>query len=89
MSPTPIEKSEAELASLKARLSQHDAEGAAIDRDLAAATERARAARLSMEEIASHAGVARPTLYSALRRAKDRASAKSRPGTKRSNPAKR
>lgn len=84
MSPTPIQKSEAELALLKARLRKHDAEGAKIDRDLAGATERARAARLPMDEIARHAGVTRPTLYNALRRAKDRAAAKSRPGTRRS-----
>jgi DNA-binding phage protein len=88
MTPTPIERSEAELALLKARLSQHDTEGAAIDKDLADATERARTARLSMDEIARHAGVTRPTLYSVLRRAKNRA-VKSRPGTRRSNAAKR
>jgi DNA-binding phage protein len=84
MSPTPIEQSEAELAALGERLRKHDAEGAAIDRDLADATERARAARLSMDEIADRAGVARSTLYNALKRAKNRAAAKSRPGTRRS-----
>jgi DNA-binding phage protein len=70
MSPTPIEESLTELTSLKQRRHRLDAEGAALDRDLAAAIERARAARLSMREIAEHAGVERTTLYSSLRRAK-------------------
>jgi DNA-binding phage protein len=87
MSPTPIEKSEAELAAIGERLRKHDTEGAAIDRDLAGATERARTVRLSMDEIANRAGVTRPTLYSALRRAKSRA-AKGRPGTRRSKSSK-
>ena len=82
MSPTPIEESRAELASLAQRLRQHDAEGAALDRDLAAATERGRAARLSMEEMAQRAGVTRQTLYTALRRAKEHTQ-KGRPGKRR------
>ncbi len=72
------------LSSLKARLRKHDAEGAKIDRELADAIERARAARLSMNEIASHAGVTRATLYNTQRRAKNQ-TAKSRPGTQRTN----
>ena len=88
MSPTPIEKSQAELASLKERLRRHDSEGAKLDRDLAAAIERARAARLPMDEIANHAGVTRATLYNALRRATSQA-AKRRPGTSPTKPQKR
>jgi hypothetical protein len=88
MNPTPIEESHAELMALKDRLRKHDAEGAAIDQDLADATKRARAARLPMDEIADCAGVTRSTLYSSLRRAKNQA-AKSRPGTQRSNPPKK
>lgn len=84
MSPTPIEESHAELALLSERIRKHDAETAAIDRDLAAAIERARTARLTMDEIANQAGVSRPTLYSSLRRAKEQA-AKSRPGTRGAN----
>jgi DNA-binding phage protein len=70
MSPTPIEESEAELASLKQRRDQLNTENDALDRDLAAAIQRARTARLSMREIAEHAGVERTTLYSSLKRAK-------------------
>ena len=70
MAPTPIEESLAELNSLKQRRQQLDTETAALKRDLAAAIERARAARLSMREIAQHAGVERTTLYSHLKRAK-------------------
>lgn len=72
MAPTPIEESVAELNSLKQRRQKLDTETAALDRDLAAAIERARAARLSMREIAQHAGVERTTLYSHLKRAKAR-----------------
>ncbi len=82
MTPTPIEKSQTELATLGERLRKLDAEAVELDRELAAAIERARAARLPMDEIAKCAGVTRPTLYSAQRRAKNRA-AKSRPGTRR------
>jgi DNA-directed RNA polymerase specialized sigma24 family protein len=84
MSPTPIEDSHAELAALGERIRKHDAETAAIDRDLAAAIERARMARLTMDEIANQTGVSRPTLYSSLRRAKEQA-AKGRPGARRTN----
>jgi DNA invertase Pin-like site-specific DNA recombinase len=70
MSPTPIEESRAELAALRNRLSKHQAEGTAIDRALAAAVERARAARLSMLEIATDMGIARSTLYIAIQRGK-------------------
>ena len=70
MSPTPIEESLAELASLKQRRQELDTENEALDRDLAAAIERARAARLTMREIAQHAGVERTTLYNSLKRAK-------------------
>jgi len=85
MSPTSIEKSEAELATLGERLRKHDAgESAAIDRDLADATARAQAARLSMDEIGDRLGVSRSTLYNAQRRAKNQAVAKSQPGTRRS-----
>jgi hypothetical protein len=83
MSSTPIEKSRAELATLGERLRKLDAEAATLDRDLAAAIDRGRAARLSMTEIADSAGVGRATLYSIQRRAKTQA-AKSRPGTRRS-----
>jgi DNA-directed RNA polymerase specialized sigma24 family protein len=79
MTPTPIEESHAELAALGERLRRHDEETAKLDRDLAAAIGRARAARLPMDEIANHAGVSRPTLYSSLRRAEAQA-AKGRPG---------
>jgi DNA-directed RNA polymerase specialized sigma24 family protein len=88
MSPTPIEESEAELTALGERLRKHDAESAAIDRDLADATQRAQTARLSMDEIADRVGVSRSTLYNAQRRAKNQAAAKSRPGTRRSKPPK-
>jgi DNA-binding phage protein len=84
MSPTPIEESQAELAALAGRLRTHDATAAELDRDLANAIERARTARLSMQEIATHAGVTRTTLYNSLRRAKEHA-AKSRPGIKHPN----
>ncbi len=70
MNPTPIQASEAELAALKQRRARLDAEHDTLDRDLAAAIERARAARLSMREIAQHAGVERTTLYSTLKRTK-------------------
>jgi DNA-binding phage protein len=79
MSPTPIEESNSELTALGKRIREHDAETAAIDRDLSTAIERARTARLSMEEIARQTGLSRPTLYSTLRRAKEQAT-KSRPG---------
>ncbi len=70
MSPTPIQESQAELATIKERRRKLDAENEALDHDLAAAIQRARAARLSMREIAQHAGVERTTLYNSLRRAK-------------------
>ncbi len=85
MSLSPIEKSHAELAALAERIRKHDAEASAIDRDLAAAIERARTeARLTMLEIAADVGVERTTLYSSLRRAKAQA-IKGRPGPLRSN----
>jgi DNA-binding phage protein len=68
MSPTPIQESEAELAKLKQRREQLDSKTANLDRDLAAAIQRARTARLYMREIAQHAGVERTTLYSSLKR---------------------
>jgi DNA-binding phage protein len=68
--PTPIEESHAELAALKQRRENLEAETDALDRDLVAAIQRARTARLPMREIAEHAGVERTTLYNALRRAK-------------------
>jgi DNA-binding phage protein len=70
MTPTPIQQSLSELASLKQRRLKLNAENDALDRDLAAAIERARTARLTMREIAEQAGVERTTLYSSLRRAK-------------------
>jgi hypothetical protein len=88
VTPTPIEKSNTELAALGERIRQHDAEAAAIDRDLAAAIDRARAARLTMEEIANAAGVARATLYNALKRAQAQA-AKRRTGARRSTAPRR
>jgi DNA-binding phage protein len=71
MPPTPIEESIAELAALKQRRDQLDAENATLDHDLATAIQRARTARLTMREIAEHAGVERTTLYSSLKRATD------------------
>jgi DNA-binding phage protein len=69
MSPTPIEESHAELAALKQRRDKLQADTETLDRDLAAAIQRAKAARLPMREIAQHAGVERSTLYNALKRA--------------------
>jgi hypothetical protein len=59
-----------ELVALANRRRKHDAEATALDRDLAAATERARTARLSMRKIADLAGVDRTTLYDSIKRAK-------------------
>jgi DNA-binding phage protein len=70
---TPIEESIAELTALNDRRQRLDAEATALDRDLAAAIQRARTARLSMREIAEHAGVERTTLYSSLKRATQQA----------------
>jgi hypothetical protein len=85
MSPTPIEESHAELAELGMRITRHDEEAAAIDRDLATAIERAREARLSMSEIAHSVGVTRATLYHSLHRAKTHTT-KHRPGKRHSTP---
>lgn len=84
MTPTPIEESHAELTALGERMRKHDAETAAIDRDLAAAIQRARKARLPMQEIANTVGVERTTLYSVLNRAMTQAT-KGRPGPLRPN----
>jgi DNA-binding phage protein len=69
MTLTPIQQSEAELTKLKQRRQKLAAENETLDRDLAQAIERARLARLSMREIAEHAGVERTTLYATRRRA--------------------
>jgi AcrR family transcriptional regulator len=68
MSPTPIEQSHAELAALKQRRDKLQADTEKLDHDLAAAIHRAKTARLTMREIAQHAGVERSTLYNILRR---------------------
>jgi DNA-binding phage protein len=67
------------FSALKERRRKLDAEHQALDQDLAAAIDRARTARLSMREIAQHAGVERTTLYSSLKRAEQPARAADKP----------
>lgn len=72
MSPTPIQESETELAQLKQRAQALQAANDQLDRDLAPAVARARQARLSMQEIATHIGIDRTTLYARLKRTNPR-----------------
>lgn len=76
MSPNPIEESRAELVALSTRIRQHDDESAAID--------RARTARLTMDEIAADVGINRATLYNTLKRAAAHTT-KGRPGPLRTH----